>query len=54
MASRQLHRAIEKCPFCGAAVRRDRLELHAKSVHPGQALDSATLKRLREDPTGPE
>lgn len=41
------HRATEKCPFCDAPVRRDRLVLHAKNVHPSRTLDRDTRDRLR-------
>lgn len=43
---------VEKCPFCGVAVRRDRLEIHAKNVHPGRVLDKAVLRRLRQSSSG--
>jgi len=46
------HGTTEKCPFCDASVRRDRLELHAKNVHPNRTLEKETVDRLRRSSQG--
>ena len=43
---------VEKCPFCGVDVRRDRLELHATNVHPGRTLDKKALRRIGSSSLG--